>query len=80
MAVRGDQLGDDAGEGLVGMHCEDGEGVASLFEAALGEDDGYEVHAGALEKGERGGGGKEAHVSSGDVSDDVLAVVDHCDG
>lgn len=74
------ELGDGVGEGLVRVDVEDWDGVAALFHATLGEDDGDEVHAGRLEEGKRRGGGEKAHISGGDVADYVQTVVDYGDG
>lgn len=74
------ELGDGVGEGLVGVHVEHRDGVAALFHAALGKDDGDEVHAGRLEEGQGGGGCEKAYIGGRDVADNVQTVVNHGDG
>lgn len=73
------ELRNGVGEGGIRVDVEDGEGVAAMLDAALGEDDGDEVHTGRLEQGSAGGVGEVPHVGSGDVANDVLAVVDDGD-
>lgn len=62
-------------EAGVGVDVEDREGVTTVLDAAFRQDDGDEVHAGGLEQGRAGRVGEVPHIGSGDVADDILAIV-----
>lgn len=52
MGAGGDELCDGVGERAEGVDVEDGIGIGTIVDAALGKDDGDEVDAGGAEKRE----------------------------
>lgn len=79
MGAGGDEFGDGVGESRVRVDVEDGDGVAALFHATFGEDDGDKVHACGLKERHGGGGCEETDVGGRNVPYDIGAVVDYGD-
>jgi hypothetical protein len=59
---------------------ENRERVLTSLDAALGEDDGYEMHTSVFEQRQASGTREVADVSGTDVANHVEAIVDNGDG
>lgn len=63
----------------IGVHVENGKGVAAVLNATLAKNDGDKVHASRLEQRRIGSVGQVLDVYGGNITHDIMAVVNDSD-